>query len=346
MAIYFGSDNYAMVHEHILNHLARINHSFATPYGADTESQKLQETFNELFQTPCKYFLTATGTAANCIGIASFVDNAGIVFCHQQSHIQNDEAGAVELITGGAKLVAVGGDLGKIDPDELEYKIQQILSMLPHQGLPQLISISQSTETGQVYSRQEINLISQIAKKYDLILHMDGARIANALCTLNASIDEITWKLGVDVLSFGGTKNGALCSEAVLLFNKKGFQKGPLMHKKMGQLFSKSRYIAAQFSAYLENDLWLKNAKHANNMANKLQKICLSFPNIMSVQGSVQANEVFLKMQPHAIRYLQEHDVVFYVWDLKQGLCRFVTSFQTTNDDINSLEQLLKKIRI
>ena len=251
-------------------HCPKAAGGFDPAYGSGEHDKRVASRFNEIFEREVAVFFVATGTAANSLALASVARPGGVSFCHREAHIVEDECGAPEYLSGGSRLYAVDGALGKIDPVRLKTAIAHFPPAFVHAGQPAAISITQATEIGTVYSLDEIDTIAAIARENDIPLHMDGARFANALVSLDVSPAEMTWKRGVDMLSFGGTKNGCWCAEAVVLFDPAKARDFAFYRKRAAQLFSKSRFIAAQFEAYFKDDLWLDTARHSNGLGGKL----------------------------------------------------------------------------
>ncbi|MEN9894768.1 MAG: Low specificity L-threonine aldolase, partial [Pseudomonadota bacterium] len=290
--MYFASDNWAGAHPAIAARLFEASTGFVPAYGASDLDQAVARQFNDIFERAVSVFFVSTGTAANSLALASVAKTGGVVFCHSDAHIMADEAGAPEFFTESARLAPVSGVDGKMDPDVLKEVIARYPAAFVHHGQPMAISLTQATEAGTVYSLDEISAIAAIAQEQNLPLHMDGARFANALVSLGCSPAEMTWKRGVDLLSFGGTKNGCWCAEAIVCFNPEKARDLPYIRKRAAQLFSKSRFVAAQFNAYLEEDLWLDLARHANRMADRLRSAITTSP-IARLGWETTANEVF-----------------------------------------------------
>jgi threonine aldolase len=276
----------------------------------------------------------------------------GVAFCHSEAHCTEDECGAPEYFTGGARLARVGGALGRIDPARLEAAIARYPAAFLHHGRPMAVTVTQSTEIGTVYSLDQIAAISAICRREGLPLHMDGARFANALVALGVTPAEMTWKAGVDMLSFGGTKNGCWCAEAIILFDTGKAAEMAFIHKRAAQLFSKSRFVAAQFSAYFEDGLWLEAARHSNALAARLAgHIRASGSNRLRLAWEPQANEVFAIVPAGEQARLTEKGVVFAPWSTPsdfdggigadESICRFVTSFATTAEEVDALGELV-----
>lgn len=346
----FASDNWAGAHPSIAAGLSAHAGGFSTAYGDGTLDQAVYQRFNEIFEREVAVFFVATGTAANSLSLTAYNKPGGLSFCHRESHIVEDECGAPEYFSGGSRLCAVDGALGKIDPHNLEKTVGRFASEIVHWGRPMAVSITQSTEVGTLYSLDEIARISAIAKHHKLPLHMDGARFANALVGLDTTPAEMTWKRGVDILSFGGTKNGCWCAEAIVLFDLDRAKELAFLRKRAAQLFSKSRFIATQFDAYFRGGLWLDTARHANAMAARLAAALEDSPSAR-LAWLPQANEVFAVMKKAEAERVQAAGAAFYDWHKPHGfdghigedeaLYRFVTSFATTSEDVAQFEALI-----
>jgi len=337
----FCSDNTSSISPEILDAIGRANAEPAMPYGADDLTAKIQTQFNDIFECETTAFLVPTGTASNSLALAALSPSYGSIYCHRDAHINCDECGAPEFYTGGAKLITLPGPNGKIHPGELETALSATSNSV-HHNQPAAISISQSSEAGTVYGPSELHHISDIAKQYGLYFHMDGARFSNAIATLGCTPADLTWKAGIDVLSFGATKNGAMAAEAVIFFKRNLAKEVGYRRKRAGHLFSKMRFIAAQWEGFFKDDLWLKNATHANAMAQKLKN------GLQSIQGAelyhpVEANEVFMALPEHVIQGLEKAGFGFYRWqDANSPLLRLVTSYNTIEADVDKFIDVAK----
>jgi len=341
----FRSDNTCGIHPKVMDALVKANVSTDSSYGADVFSGLLTEKFSELFEKKVSVWLTNTGTAANSLALTALTQPFQSIFCYEAAHINTDECAAPEFFTGGARLFPVSGDEGKISLNNLQEIFDNAKSMRPHAAVPNCISITQSTESGTVYTLPELQKIAEFKRKNNLFLHMDGARFANAIAKLDCSPAELTWKNDVDVLTFGGTKNGAMMAEAIIFFNQDVAQNFSFRHKRAGQLMSKMRFMACQWLALLDNNLWLDNARHANLMAQKLADIFHKF-NFLPY-WSVEANEIFVELPNKIVDYLNSNDVKFYDWHLPgKQLYRFVTSCFTTEADLEKFDQYLEQAKI
>ncbi|MCO5065039.1 MAG: low specificity L-threonine aldolase [Rhizobiaceae bacterium] len=348
--MFFASDNWAGAHTAVSAALADAAGGFDPAYGNGAWDKRVAARFSEIFERDVAVFFVATGTAANSLALASRSKPGGMVFCHAEAHILEDECGAPEFFSSGLRLHAVEGDRGKMNPAALTEAIGLFPPGVVHGGRPAAISITQATEIGTLHSLDEIDAIAAVARAHELPLHMDGARFANALVVLECTPADMTWRRGVDLLSFGGTKNGCWCAEAVVLFDPARAAEFAFHHKRGAQLFSKSRFVAAQFEAYLADDLWLRNARHANAMAAQLAEALDGLPTAR-LAWQPDANEVFPILGKDTAAQLRAGGAAFYDWRAPhwyaapiaddEVLCRFVTSFATRKDDIERLRSLV-----
>jgi threonine aldolase len=335
----FASDNTAPASAEILAALAAANHGAVASYGADPITTRLRERLADIFGTSVVAHPVGTGTAANALALATLVRPYGAVICAEEAHIATDECGAPEFYTGGAKLLALPSPDGKILPEQIDAVMARARDGGVHHVLPEAVSITQATEWGTVYTPDEIAALASTAHRHGLRLHMDGARFANALVHLGCTAAAASWQAGVDVLSFGATKNGALAAEAVIFFDDAladGFER---RRKRAGQLWSKLRYLSAQLDAYLADELWLRNATHANRLAARLGAGLAALETVRVVQ-KVQANEVFVAMPPALITALREAGAYFYEWIPVPGIdvpvVRLVTAHSTTDAEVET----------
>lgn len=329
----FCSDNTAGAHPKILAALGAHNDAPAMPYGNDELTKNVEARIAEVFEHDCAVFFVGTGTAANVLSLGVLTPPWGVVYCHPGAHINCDECGAPEFYTGGAKLVPIAGADGKIAAADLAAAISG--GGVVHHAQPSSISLTQATEAGTVYTAAEIGAIAEVARRHKLGLHVDGARFANALVSLNCKPADITWRAGVDILSFGATKNGAVAAEAVVVFDKARAETLGYRRKRGGQLWSKMRFLSAQFEAYLEGDLWLANARHANAMAKALGQGLASVPGAR-IEHPVQANEIFVTLPEPVIRGLEADGFKFYRWVEGGQLLRLVTAFNTEKPHVEA----------
>lgn len=329
---YFASDNAAPVHPRVMQALADCNTGHALSYGADTVSERCQHRFRELFGKQSETFLVYNGTGANVVAVAAALRSHQAVICSDVAHINTDECGAVEALTG-CKLLPVKTSDGKVS-------VEECAALLPdpnfvHHVQPGMLSLTQSSELGTVYSPDELRRLCDFAHRHGLVVHMDGARIANAAAALGCSLSEVSTECGVDILSFGGTKNGLMFGEAIVCRDPNSLPALPFMRKQTAQLSSKMRYIAAQFETLLQDELWRENAVHANKAAAKLAAGLEEFAEV-SLAFRVEANAVFVRVPLDWIPHLQRHEL-FYVWKPEQGLIRLMCSYDTERQDIDRL---------
>ena len=329
----FASDNVAGACPEVLDALMKANEGDSAPYGNDDYSKVLQEKFSEIFEKEVIVYPTASGTAANALALSTMTPVFGNIYCHKLAHINTDECGAPEFYTGGAKLIPLTGINGKITPEELEKNISG--TGIVHHTQPSSVSITQVCETGEVYELDEIKKITDVAHKHKLNMHMDGARFANALVALNCTPAEMTWKSGIDVLSFGATKNGCIAAEAIIFFKPELVGNISFLMKRAGHLLSKMRFVSAQLDAYISNDVWLKNAKQANEMGKKLSDGLVKH-NSIKLAYPTQANEVFAKFPREMIEHLNSLGYKMNEDELDGQAVRLVAAWNTQNSDVES----------
>ena len=333
----FASDNNAPVHPDIFKAMESVNTGHTIGYGDDPYTRKATEKVRSLFNKETEVYFVFIGTAANVLGLEAATRPWNSVLCAETSHIQEDECGAPEKFTG-CKLIPIPPVHGKLTLAGIQRHL--VGFDFEHHAQPRVISITQATELGTVYTLDEIREITSLAHKNNMVVHMDGARLANAAAWLNISFREMVTDTNVDILSFGGTKNGMMYGEAVVILNPSlsgGFK---YVRKQGMQLASKMRYISAQFDAYLENDLWLRNARHANAMAQLLAKEVRQIPGI-TITEPVQANGVFAQVPAEIIPSLQKA-FFFYVWDEQLSVVRWMTSWDTTREDVNTFIRIIR----
>ncbi|MGE3305997.1 MAG: low specificity L-threonine aldolase [Rhizobiaceae bacterium] len=346
----FASDNWAGAHPEISAGLANHAAGYSPAYGNSDLDRAVADRFSILFEREVAVFFVSTGTAANALSLTSVAKPGGVSFVHRDAHVVVDEAGAAEYLSGGSRLCTVDGALGRMAPDKLEAAIRRYPAEFLHGGRPMAVSITQATEVGTVYTLEQIDAIGAIARAHELPLHMDGARFANALVSLDTTPAEMTWKRGVEMLSFGGTKNGCWCAEAVVLFDSEQAREFAFVHKRGAQLLSKSRFVAAQFEAYFRDDLWLRTARHSNRLTQRLAEHIRESRRVR-LGWEPEANEVFAILPTALAGDLREAGAVFYPWhapeDLaatitpEEGLFRFVTSFATTEEEVDRFGALI-----
>jgi threonine aldolase len=324
----FFSDNAAPAHPKVLEAIAASNR-VDTAYDGDEWSGRLDGAFSDLFETEVRAFWVTTGTAANCLALAALCPAYGGILCHRYAHIEVDEAGAPGFFTGGAKLILLDGPGAKVSPDIVKAACDGIRNDV-HQVQPAVLSITNATEYGLVYRASEVAELGKFAKERGLAFHMDGARLANAIAATGESLADVTWRAGVDALSFGFTKNGGLNAEALILFRTELAPEIEIRRKRAGHLLSKGRMLAAQILAMLEHDLWLANARAANAAA---QTLAQAVPRRLA--HPVEANELFFNATAEEAERLRSQGFDFYDWG--PGEIRLVTSWDSQGEDLDRL---------
>ena len=335
---YFKSDNTAAVSAEIIQAITEANVGTALAYGADRWSDALDTVYGKFFGTKVRVFAVSSGTAANALALATLCPPWGTVLTHNEAHIERDECGAPEFFTGGAKLSLVGGAGAKITAADLAGRLTWFEPHV-HGVQPRMLSITQATERGAIYTPQEIAALSKIAHDGGMAVHMDGARFANALVAQKVSAAELTWKAGVDVLSFGVIKNGGMNAEAVVFFDPTRVADFEFRRKRAGQLLCKGRYAAVQLLAYLESGIWQRNAERANRLASR---IAATAPALLSEPFAT--NQVFMQLGQARIDALSK-EFGFYAWGpAGSGEARFVCSWDTPEEDVDALCAALGKL--
>jgi threonine aldolase len=348
----FASDNTAGVAPEIIEALIAGNRGFAMGYGADEVTAAVERRIGEVFERDAAVFLVPTGTAANALALAHISPPWGAVFAHSEAHVLTDECGAPEFFGGGLKLVGMAGVGCKVTPETLDATVAQYEGHAPHQVVPAAFSFAQATEAGTSYRADEIAALSAVAHAHGMAVHMDGARFANALARQNVSPADVTWRAGVDVLSFGATKGGALAAEAVVLFDRAAAKHMAERRKRAGHLLSKHRFLALQMQAFLGGDCWLRLARHANAKADRLAA-GLAAVGLKPV-WQVEANLVFILLTKAVDARLRAAGARYYVRrsdslpsGMRSGpdalLARLVTSFATQDDEIDRFVDLAAK---
>lgn len=348
--MFFASDNASPVPQQVLDAMAKVNEGYAASYGTDTEMDEVRRLIREIFEAPeAEVYLVATGTSANVLSLATLVQPWQAICCHRNAHIAEDECGSPEFYTGGSKLNLIDGDHGKITPAALEAAIKVQVQGFVHSVQRGALSLTNATESGTVYSPDELKALCDVAKANDMPVHLDGARFANSVVSTGATPAEMSWKAGVDVLSFGGTKNGLMGVEAVILFDPKLAWEFELRRKRGGHLFSKHRYLSAQMLAYLTDGLWLDLAAKANGAAKKLSEGILTVPGA-SLVNPTDANAVFASWNRASHRKALEAGAKYYFWGSDGNLdgpddglesARLVCSWCTTDQEIDRFLQLI-----
>lgn len=329
----FASDNYAGTCPEALQYFLQANASgHETAYGDDRWTQRVCDAIRDLFETDCEVFFVFNGTAANSLALASLCQSYHSVICHEFAHVETDECGGPEFFSNGSKLLTALGANGKLTPEAIEALVTRRSDI--HYPKPKVVSLTQATETGTVYAAEEIRAITAVARRRGLKVHMDGARFANAVAALGVHPADITWRVGVDVLCFGGTKNGLPVGESVVFFDKALAQDFAYRVKQAGQLSSKMRFISAPWLGLLENDVWLRNARHANEMARLLHERICDLPGV-KVLFPVEANAVFVELPEFVAKALRDKGWRFYHF-IGAGGCRFMCAWDTQAETVEA----------
>jgi threonine aldolase len=336
----YRSDNTGRAAPEILEALVSANTGTALGYGADEWTARLQDRFSELFETKVRVFPVATGTAANALSLASIGPSWGLVYCSEAAHINTSEANAVGFFGGGLKLVPVPGTYGRIDPDAFGKMLAAVLPGQLHRGQPAAVNITQASDLGSVYRLDDIRAVTEIAKSRDLKVHMDGARFANALARLGCSPAEMSWRSGIDILSFGATKNGGALCDAIVVFNQELADGLAVQLRRAGQVWSKMRFASAQLMAYIEDGLWLRLAQASNAAAARIANGIGDLPGLRLL-APVEANEIFLEI-PSAVMDALERDG-FQFYRRSATLARFVCRFDVTEVETDALVAALSR---
>ncbi|HEX8556795.1 MAG TPA: low specificity L-threonine aldolase [Pyrinomonadaceae bacterium] len=334
----FASDNNAGVHPRVMDSVRTANHGHAAAYGDDEYTETAARLMRERFGGRAEVFFVFGGTGANVAALAAATRPHHAVVCAETAHVNVDECGAPERFAG-CKLIALPTPDGKLRPEQVEPLLAALGDQ--HHVQPRVVSVSQATELGTVYAAGELARLSEFAHARGMLLHVDGARLANAAAHLGASLEELTAGAGVDVLSFGGTKNGMMYGEAVVFFDPALARDFRFVRKQCAQLPSKMRFVAAQFTALLTDDLWLRTASHANRMARLLAEELRATPRV-SVTQPVESNAVFAALPPAALARLRER-FFFYTWDRQTSEARFMCSFDTTEEDVRGLAAAVRE---
>jgi len=329
---HFASDNYAGIAPEAWAALQEANADHEPAYGNDRWTQRAADAIREVFETPCEVFFVFNGTAANSLALAHSTQSYHSVLCHEVAHVERDECGAPEFFGNGSKLLLLPGENGRLTPAGIDEAVRRRNDI--HYPKPRVVTVTQSTEVGTVYSPAELRAIGAMAKRHGLRFHMDGARFANAVASLGCAPREITWQAGVDVLCFGGTKNGIHVGEAVVFFNRELAREFDLRTKQGGQLCSKMRFVSAPWLGMLRDDAWLRHARNANRMALLLHDLVANLPGAR-VLFPVQANAVFVDLPKPVIDSLWARGWQFYNF-IGEGGCRLMCSWDTTESDVRS----------
>lgn len=336
----FRSDNTGRAAPELLDALVRANEGTALGYGADQWTARLQQRYSELFETPVRVFPVATGTAANALSLAALGPSWGLVYCSEAAHINTSEANAAGFFGGGLKLVPVAGKDGRIEAEAFVRTLAAIQPGQIHRGQPVAVSLTQATDLGAVYRLDDIRAITQVAKARGLKAHMDGARFANALTRLDCSPAEMTWRAGIDILSFGATKNGGLLCDAIVVFDQSLADGLAVQLRRAGQVWSKMRFASAQLMAYVENGLWLQMARASNAIGGRIAAGVAGIPGVRMI-APVEANEIFLEMPSATLDALEADGFQFYRRSATLG--RFVCRYDVTEGEADALVAALRR---
>jgi threonine aldolase len=329
----FASDNYAGICPEAWDAMARANEGHASSYGDDPWTTRAADLIRETFETDCEVFFVFNGTAANSLALATLCQSYHSILCHETAHCETDECGAPEFYSNGTKILLLRGENGKIAPEAIRAAVHRRTDI--HYPKPRVVTVTQATELGTVYTPEEVRAVSEQCGECGLRLHMDGARFANAVASLGVPPAEISWRAGVDVLSFGGTKNGMAVGDAVVFFNSTLAEEFDYRCKQAGQLASKMRFLSAPWVGLLAEGAWLRHAEHANRMAALLEESVRGLPGTRLLFPR-EANAVFLELPPPAIARLHDAGWHFYTF-IGQGGCRFMCSWDTTEADVRAL---------
>jgi threonine aldolase len=342
----FCSDNAIGVAPEIMSALAEANRGPSMPYGADDWTKRVERRFAEIFEHEVRVFPVATGTAANALSLATLAPPYGSIYAHEEAHVMVDECGAPEMFSGGAKLRPVPGAHGKLSAETLARALERGHSGDVHQVIPAAVSVTQATEAGTIYQPAELQAIAEVARHHKVRLHMDGARFANAMAFLGVPARQVTWEAGIDILSFGASKGGCMAAEAVVVFDPALAENFGHRRMRAGHLVSKMRFVSAQLEAYLADGLWLKLARHANAMAQRLaQGLNAALPRLPGARllHPVETNELFVQLPASTIAGLRQAGFEFYDWPAEEGeAIRLVTAFNT---EAGHVELFLKTVR-
>ena len=334
----FASDNYSGICPEVMDYLNKANQGHAKAYGEDEWTHRATDLFQEIFETDCEVFFASNGTAANSLSLSTLCQSYHSIICHEKAHIETDECGAPALFTHGSKLLLGRGEQGKLTPQSIETLVTKRSDL--HYPKPKAISLTQTTELGTLYSPQELNKLQTMCDRHQLKIHMDGARFSNAIASTNVSPADMTWRNGVDVLCFGGTKNGMALGEAILFFDKSLAEDFNYRCKQSGQLASKMRFVSAQFVGLLETGAWLRNASHANACAAYLAEQLAVLPEL-SFTSEHQANSLFVQMPLSLIEALYRRGWHFYTF-IGDGGARLMCSWNST---VERIDEFVKDVK-
>lgn len=340
---HFASDNYAGMCPEALTALLQANEGHEVSYGNDTWTDKASNLIRDIFETKCEVFFVFNGTSANSLSLASLCQSYHSILCHELAHVEVAECGAPEFFANGTKVLLLEGANGKIDPKSIERAVNKRTDI--HYPKPRALSLTQATEVGTIYSLEELETLAQAARRFNLRMQMDGARFANAVVALGVTPKELTWKLGVDVLCFGGTKNGIAVGEAVVFFNPEVAREFDYRCKQGGQLASKMRFLSAPWVGMLQDGVWLRHAGHANAMAKRLEKALRRVPQI-EIAYPVESNGVFARIPPRIVEGLHQRGWRFYTGVVTPDESRLMCSWDTTPEDVDGFAADLRELAV
>jgi threonine aldolase len=338
---HFASDNYAGICPEAVAALIEANEGHEVSYGEDTWTKRASNLIREIFETNCEVFFVFNGTSANSLSLAALCQSYHSILCHELAHVEVAECGAPEFFANGAKVLLLDGADGKINPKSIERAVHKRTDL--HYPKPRALSLTQATEVGTIYGLEELRALTDMAKHCGLRVQMDGARFANSVAALGAKPKEITWQAGVDVLCFGGTKNGIAIGEAVVFFNRELAQEFEYRCKQGGQLASKMRFLSAPWVGMLQDGAWLRHAGHANKMAQRLENALRPFPEV-KIAFPVRTNAVFAKFPPAIIEGLHQRGWKFYTGVVTPDESRLMCSWDTTPEDVDAFAADLRAL--
>jgi threonine aldolase len=336
----FASDNYAGICPEAFAAMIAANQGHEVSYGDDTWTAKASNLIREVFETNCEVFFVFNGTSANALSLASLCQSYHGILCHEQAHIETSECGAPEFFANGTKVLLLPGADGKLDPQAIDRAVNQRTDI--HYPKPRVVSLTQATELGTVYSLDELRAVTELARRFHLRVHMDGARFANAVVALGAMPKEITWQAGVDVLCFGGSKNGIALGEAVVFFNPELAREFDYRCKQGGQLASKMRFLSAPWVGMLQDGAWLRYGQHTNAMARRLEAAICHLPRV-KIAHPVQTNVVFARLPDEVVQAMHQRGWKFYL-HVSQDNARLMTSWDTTPEDVDAFAADLAEV--
>ncbi|HEY5481589.1 MAG TPA: low specificity L-threonine aldolase [Verrucomicrobiae bacterium] len=336
----FASDNYAGICPEAFAAMVEANQGHEVSYGNDIWTDKASKLIRDVFETNCEVFFVFNGTSANSLSLASLCQSYHSILCHEQAHIETSECGAPEFFANGTKLLLLPGANGKVDPKAIDNAVNKRTDI--HHSKPRVLSLTQATEVGTVYSLDELRAVTDAARRYHLRVQMDGARFANAVVALGATPKEATWKAGVDVLCFGGSKNGIALGEAVVFFNTELAREFDYRCKQGGQLASKMRFLSAPWVGMLQDGAWLRYGKHTNAMARRLESAIRHLPHV-KIAHPVQTNSVFARLPDDVVQGMHQRGWKFYT-HVSQDNARLMCSWDTTAEDVDAFAADLAEV--